>query len=67
MKKAAKNETKKTIKIQYVRSVIGTPPQHRLAVRGLGFRKLNQVVEREDNPAVRGLVAKVPHLVKIIK
>lgn len=58
---------KKMIRIQYVRSVIGTPPKHRLAVKGLGFRRLNQIVEREDTPAIRGMVAKVPHLVKIIE
>jgi large subunit ribosomal protein L30 len=58
---------KKTIKIQYVRSMIGTPQKQRLVVRSLGLRRLNQVVEREDTPAVRGMVAKIPHLVKIIE
>jgi large subunit ribosomal protein L30 len=58
---------KKTIKIKYVKSVIGTPRKQRLVVKGLGFRKLNQIVEREDSPAVRGMIAKVSHLVKIIE
>lgn len=61
----AANE-KKTIRIQYVRSKICTPLKHRLVVKSLGLRKLNQIVEREDTPAVRGMVAKIPHLVKII-
>ncbi len=58
---------KKMIKIQYVRSMIGTPQKQRLVVKSLGLRRLNQIVEREDTPAVRGMVAKVCHLVKIIE
>jgi large subunit ribosomal protein L30 len=57
----------KLLKIQYVRSAIGRPGRQRDVVRGLGLRKLNQVVEREDTPAVRGMVAKIPHLVQIIE
>ena len=56
-----------TIKIEYFRSMIGRPEKHRKVLRGLGFRRLNQVVERQDTPAVRGMVAKVPHLVRIIE
>ena len=36
-------------------------------VKGLGFTRLNQMVEREDTPSIRGMVAKVPHLVEIVK
>ncbi|MBP7867577.1 MAG: 50S ribosomal protein L30 [Acidobacteria bacterium] len=57
----------KTIRIQYYRSMICTPKKHRLVVKSLGLRKLNHVVEREDTPAIRGMVAKIPHLVKIIE
>jgi large subunit ribosomal protein L30 len=57
---------KKTIKIQYVRSKICTPVKHKLVVKGLGFTRLNQVVEREDTPAIRGMIAKIPHLVQIV-
>ena len=57
----------KTVRIQYVRSAIGTPGKHRLIIKGLGFKRLNQVVTRVDTPAVRGMVAQVPHLVKILK
>ena len=59
-------ETKK-IRIQYYRSAIATPVKHKLVVKGLGFTRLNQVVEREDTPSIRGMVAKVPHLVEIVK
>lgn len=58
---------KKTLKIQYVRSGIGRPRTQKLVVAGLGLRKLNQVVERPDTPQIRGMVAKVPHLVQIIE
>ncbi len=55
-----------TIKIKLVRSPICTPEKHKLVVRGLGLRKLNQVVERPDNPSIRGMVAKAPHLLAIV-
>lgn len=57
----------KTIKIQYYRSMIGHPEKHKVIVRSLGFTKLNQVVERPDTPAIRGMVAKIPHLVRILE
>jgi large subunit ribosomal protein L30 len=60
-------KAKKKIRIEYFRSMIGKPEKHRKIVRGLGFRRLNQVVERQDSPAVRGMVAKVPHLVRIVE
>ena len=41
--------------------------KQKLVVKGLGFTRLNQVVEREDTPSIRGMVAKVPHLVEILK
>ncbi len=56
-----------TIRIQLVRSLIGRPEKHRRIVRGLGLRRLNQVVERVDTPAIRGMVRKVPHLVRIVE
>lgn len=54
------------IKLQYFRSVICTPVKHKLVVKGLGFTRLNQIVEREDSPSIRGMVAKVPHLVRVV-
>ena len=61
---AAKN-TKK-IKIQYVRSKICTPVKQKAVVRGLGFTRLYQLIEREDTPSIRGMIAKVPHLVQVV-
>ncbi len=56
-----------TIKIKLVRSPICTPMKHKTVVHGLGLRKLNQVVERPDNAGIRGMIAKVPHLVAVVK
>ena len=56
-----------TLRIKYVRSAIGRSKSQKEMVRGLGLRKLNQVVERSDSPAVRGIVAKIPHLVEIVE
>jgi large subunit ribosomal protein L30 len=64
-KKKAVAET--VLKIQYVRSAIGSPEKHKLVIKSLGFKRLNQVVTRVDTPAVRGMVAEVPHLVRILE
>ncbi len=62
------NETNdKKIKIEWYRSIIATPEKHKVIVRSLGFTKLNQIVERPDNDSVRGMVAKVPHLLRIVE
>jgi large subunit ribosomal protein L30 len=58
---------KKTLLIKYIRSGIGRPAYQREVARGLGLTKLNQVVERVDTPEIRGMVAKIPHLVKILE
>ena len=58
---------KKTFKIKWVVSAVGCPIDMRQTVRGLGLRRLHQVVEREDTPAVRGMVHKVRHLVVVVK
>ena len=55
------------IKLQYFRSKICTPVKHKLVIKGLGFTRLNQIVEREDTPSIRGMVKKVPHLVRIVE
>jgi len=55
------------IQLKWVRSAIAAPVKHKLVIKGLGFTRLNQVVEREDTPSIRGMVAKVPHLVEIVK
>ena len=56
-----------TIRIQWVQSAIACPQKHKLVIRGLGLRKLQQVVVRPDTPSIRGMVAKVPHLVRIVE
>ena len=55
------------IHLKWVRSAICTPLKHKLVVKGLGFTRLNQVIERPDNAAIRGMVKKIPHLVEIVK
>ena len=54
------------IRIQYYRSMIQAPVKHKRVVKGLGFTRLNQVVEREDTPSIRGMVKTIPHLVRIV-
>jgi len=55
------------IRIQYYRSVIHAPKTHKTIVHSLGLRKLNQIVERPDTDSMRGAVAKVPHLLRIVE
>lgn len=54
------------LRIEYYRSAIGRTWRQKQILRGLGLRKLNQVVERPDNPGIRGMVNKIPHLVRIL-
>ena len=69
--RATKAERGKTaggkIRIQYYRSFIATPKTHKLMVRSLGLTKLNQIVERPDTASMRGAVAKLPHLLRIVE
>ena len=58
--------SKQTIRIQYYRSFIATPKKHKQIVRSVGLTKLNQIVERPDTPSMRGVVAKLPHLLRIV-
>ncbi|AKJ69837.1 50S ribosomal protein L30 [Pandoraea thiooxydans] len=55
-----------TIKVQLIRSLIGTRESHRATVRGLGLRRLNSISELQDTPAVRGMINKVSYLVKVV-
>ena len=54
------------IRIQYYRSFIAAPKTHKQMVRSLGLTKLNQIVERPDDASMRGAVAKIPHLLRIV-
>ncbi len=53
------------LRVKYVRSSIGYPKDQKATVRALGLRKLQQTVEHEDQPAVRGMIHKVIHLVQV--
>lgn len=55
----------KKLEITLKRSVIGRPESQRVTVKTLGLRKLNQTVVQEDNPAIRGMINKVGHLVTV--
>jgi large subunit ribosomal protein L30 len=54
-----------TLRITQVRSTIGTKPKQRGTLRALGLRRINQTVEHQDRAEIRGMVAKVPHLVQV--
>ena len=55
----------KSLKITQLKSTIGFDKKQALALRGLGLRRIRHTVEVEDTPAVRGLILKVRHLVKV--
>jgi large subunit ribosomal protein L30 len=64
-KKTAKAGGK--IKVKLTASTIGGTDVQRATVRGLGLRKIHQVVEREDTPMVRGMISRVAHLVSVVE
>jgi large subunit ribosomal protein L30 len=55
------------IKVKQVKSAINRPARQKKTLQALGLKKLNQVVEHEDHPAILGMVAKVSHMVEVIK
>ncbi len=54
-----------SLKVTLVRSTIGTKPRHRGTVRALGLRRINHTVVHQDRPEIRGMLARVPHLVRV--
>jgi large subunit ribosomal protein L30 len=65
-------ETKETtsggkIKIQYYKSMIGYSKKQKAIIKSLGITKMNQTITRPDNPSMRGIVAKIPHLLRIVE
>jgi large subunit ribosomal protein L30 len=56
-----------TIRIKLIGSPICTPDKHKVMVRALGLRKMNQVVEKPDTAGFRGMVKKVPHLLALVE
>jgi len=61
-----KDAAKGTIRVKWVVSSIGCTDDMRQTIRGLGLRRLHQVVERQDTPETRGMVHKVRHLVEVV-
>ena len=55
------------IKIKQVRSTINRPKDQKRTIEALGFKKLNQIVEKENTPQIQGMIDKVSHLVEIVK
>jgi len=60
-----KELTGKTIKVKLVRSPIGYTKDQKETARALGLRRLHQTVEHKDNPALRGMIRKIIHLVQV--
>lgn len=63
----AEQTMEKTIRIKLVRSPIGYAERQKRTVKALGLHKLNQIVEKPDNEAVRGMIDTVAHLVEIVE
>jgi len=53
------------LRVKYVKSAIGYPKDQKATIEALGFRKLQQTVEHEDHPTIRGMIRKVNHLVQV--
>lgn len=56
-----------TIKIKQVRSAIKRPARQKATIKALGFRRLNQVVEKEATPQILGMIKKVEHLIEVVE
>lgn len=67
VKKTSPKQDKKAneLRIQLVRSLIGRPAKQREIVKGLGLRKIDSAVTRQDCPEIRGMISKIEHLVKV--
>ena len=63
----ARKPEAKTVTLRWVRSGICAPRKQKATLRGLGFRRLGQRIVRPDDPAIRGMVRRVRHLVEIVK
>jgi large subunit ribosomal protein L30 len=55
----------KKLKLQLTRSIIGLSPKQEATVKALGLRRINQVVVHEDTATIRGMIAKVPHVLRV--
>jgi large subunit ribosomal protein L30 len=66
-KKAAKKEKGTMLRVRQIRSGIGCPRAMRETLKALGLGKMHRVAERTDTKEVRGMIAKIPHLVEVVK
>ncbi|MFA9452614.1 MAG: 50S ribosomal protein L30 [Candidatus Aminicenantaceae bacterium] len=62
---AVKKPKEKQLRIRLVRSVIGRPQKQREVVKGLGLRRIDSQVVRQDRPEIRGMINKIPHLLEV--
>ncbi|MCJ7623201.1 MAG: 50S ribosomal protein L30 [Anaerolineaceae bacterium] len=60
-----KKEPKNLLRITLVRSAIGYSKKHKATVRALGLRRINHAVQHDDTPVIRGMIAKINHLIKV--
>ena len=60
-----KETTGKTLRVTLVKSPIGYTKDQKKTARALGLRRMNQTVEHKDNPAIRGMLAKIVHLLRV--
>jgi large subunit ribosomal protein L30 len=61
------NKTEKKITVKWKRSVIGRPEDQRKAIKGLGFKRLNQTLTLPDRPEIRGMIDHVRHLIEVVE
>ncbi len=59
--------TEKKVKIELVKSLIGSTEKQKKVVKSLGLTRINSVVEHNDSPVIRGMITKVSHLVKEVE
>jgi large subunit ribosomal protein L30 len=64
-KKTPAEPQEKVVRVTLVKSPIGYPERQKRTVRALGLRRMNQTVEHTDNPVLRGMLAKVIHLIHV--
>ncbi len=55
------------IKIKLIKSPIGKPETHKRTIKALGFRKIGQVVEKNDTPQIRGMIHQVDYMVEVVE
>jgi len=67
MSPAKKADAKGTIRVRQIRSGIGCTIEMRETLRALGLGKMHRVAERKDTKEVRGMIAKIPHLVEVVE